>query len=95
MIRPDEPSSTNIKILHVDDDKDHLLITKIFLERINPHYTVVSTDLPEHAVKEHEKNNFDCIVTDYVMPKLDGLELAKRIRENSDKNWLRGSWVYI
>jgi PAS domain S-box-containing protein len=84
LVRQYEPSSTNIKILHVDVDKDHLQLTKRFLETINPYFTVVSTDLPEHALKEHEKNNFDCIVTDHVMPKLDGIELTKRIRENSD-----------
>lgn len=84
MIRPDEPSSTNIKILYVDDDKDHLRLTKTFLEKINHSLRVTSIESPENALKELEKKNFDCILIDYVMPKLDGLQLAEKIRQKSD-----------
>jgi PAS domain S-box-containing protein len=84
MSKPDKPSSLNINILHVDDDKDHLRLIKMFLEKINHSLRVTSIESPENALKELEKKNFDCILIDYVMSKLDGLQLAEKIRQKSD-----------
>jgi PAS domain S-box-containing protein len=73
----------DVKVLHVDDDEDQLKFTKLFLEQNNPSFKITSVKSPEKALLEIEKKHYDCLVSDYNMPSLDGLELARKIRENS------------
>jgi len=68
----------------VDDDEKQLMFTKLILEESNPSITVTSISSPEEAVRELEKDRYDCVISDYNMPRLDGLQLAKKIREISD-----------
>lgn len=73
-----------ITVLHVDDDENQLKLTKVFLEKIDTSLKVeISTD-PQEALERHRQEGFDCIVSDFVMPEMDGIDLASRIRETSD-----------
>jgi len=72
-----------IKILHVDDEGSHLEFTKIFLEELDEEVVVDSVTNPEEAIRLQEKNSYDCIVSDYKMLSMDGIELAQRVRERS------------
>jgi len=72
-----------IKILHVDDEGSHLEFTKIFLEELDEEVVVDSVTNPEEALGLQEKNSYDCIVSDYKMLSMDGIELAQRVRERS------------
>ena len=73
-----------IKILHVDDDESHLLFTKLILEQNNQSYTVKSFNSPEGALHELNETNYDCLISDYDMPRMNGLQLARKVREISD-----------
>ena len=73
-----------IKILHVDDEGSHLEFTKIFLEELDEGVVVDSATNPEEALKLQEKNSYDCIVSDYKMLSMDGIELAQRVRRSSN-----------
>jgi len=79
-----QPSSddTIIKVLHVDDEPNHLKLSKMFLELSDPNIHVVSTSSPEEALSMIE--SFDCLVSDYKMPELNGINLTRRIRKTSD-----------
>ncbi len=59
------------------------MFTKLFLERNNPSFKVSSITSPEKALEELETNSYDCLISDYNMPELNGLELAKKIREKN------------
>ena len=69
-------------MLNVDDDPDQLLILKNYLEKLDPDITVDSTTSPDEAI--YRLDSYDCIVSDYQMPIIDGLELAQKVREISD-----------
>jgi len=72
-----------IRTLFVDDEKTLLEQAKIFLERedeIKIH-TVSSAEKALNLIKE---DDFDVIVSDYQMPKIDGLEFLEKIRKESD-----------
>jgi PAS domain S-box-containing protein len=68
-------------ILFIDDEADILDIASQMLERIG--YDVTTCSDPESAVELVRKkpNRFDCVVTDYFMPKMNGMGVAKKILE--------------
>ena len=73
-----------IRVLLVDDEMDRLTITKEFLLEDHPKFSIVSTDSASKALEVLRSEDFDCVVTDYQMPGMDGFELAARIRETGD-----------
>lgn len=73
-----------IRILHVDDEGSHLEFTKIFLEEVDNEVIVDSVSTPEEAIEFQEKNSYDCIISDYKMLSMDGIELAQKVREKSN-----------
>jgi DNA-binding response OmpR family regulator len=83
LITSDFPTSESIHVLHVDDEEDQLFISKRFLNKVDPSLILEQSLQPENALKKLQEEQFDCVVTDYKMPGMDGIELASRIRESS------------
>ncbi|MCW4049884.1 MAG: PAS domain S-box protein, partial [Candidatus Bathyarchaeota archaeon] len=75
---------SEIKVLHVDDDKDQLLFTKQFLKKSDPDLIVTSVISPREALKRFPSEHFDCVVSDYKMPRMNGIELCEKIKEKVD-----------
>jgi PAS domain S-box-containing protein len=71
-----------IQVLHVDDDEDHLMISKRQIEKFDPLINMNFISSPSDVLELLE--SFDCIVSDYKMPNFDGVQLAFTIRETSD-----------
>ena len=66
------------KILVVDDEKPISDIIKFNLEKEG--YEVVTAYDGEEALEKVESENPDLIILDLMLPKIDGLEVAKRVR---------------
>lgn len=66
-------------ILVVDDDKNTRLYLKTVLETAG--YTVTSAINGEDALNVIEKEHVDLAVVDIMMPKIDGYEFTKTLRE--------------
>jgi len=66
-------------LLIVEDDKSFLNICKTFLERLG--YTVLNTQMPKQAIHLAEKHigNIHMVITDVVMPEMNGVELLERL----------------
>lgn len=75
---------TPLRVLHLDDDLDQLMFTKLFLEECDPDLCVVSISVPSEALRSLGLENYDCVVSDYQMDEMNGIILTKRVRENSD-----------
>ena len=71
-----------INILHIDDDEDQRAFLKVFVEG-GVSIRVTSTSDPETVLELVSTGAYDCLVSDYDMPHVNGVELAKRIRERS------------
>lgn len=71
-----------MKILVVDDEQLLVKGTKFNLE--NEGYTVETAYDGEAAVELAKNNDFDLIILDLMMPKLDGLSACMKIREFSN-----------
>ena len=69
------------KILVVDDEK--VLVKGIKFNLENEGYEVTTGSDGEEAVELAREGNFDLILLDLMMPKIDGLQACMRIREFS------------
>ena len=66
-------------ILVVDDEKEIAELIEIHL--LSQDYNVVKAKNGVDALKCIEENNFDLVLLDVMMPKMDGKETLKKIRE--------------
>jgi len=71
-----------MRILVVDDEK--LLVKGIRFNLENEGYTVETAYDGEEALKSAHDARFDLIVLDLMLPKIDGLEVCRRLREFSN-----------
>jgi CheY-like chemotaxis protein len=71
--------SATPNILLVDDNRDGLLVRRSLLEEVG--YRVQIATNGEEGLKVFESCAFDVVVTDYRMPRMDGGEFIKRIRQ--------------
>ncbi|MCW3988481.1 MAG: PAS domain S-box protein [Candidatus Bathyarchaeota archaeon] len=74
----------SMRVLHIDDNPDYMAITKMYLESFDPEMEVVSSCSPVDSLPLIENMEFDCVLCDYLMPEMDGIELCRRIRRTSD-----------
>jgi YesN/AraC family two-component response regulator len=75
-----------IKVMVVDDERDILRIIKRDLEANNNSFTVDIFSSSEQAIQAfegHPKDYYDLILTDIRMPKMNGFELYRRIKEKN------------
>jgi len=67
-------------ILVVDDNRDNLLFASYVIESMN--MSCVVTDKGERCLEIVQELMPDIILLDIVMPKIDGITLAKTIKQN-------------
>ncbi|MHA1910100.1 MAG: PAS domain S-box protein, partial [Candidatus Kariarchaeaceae archaeon] len=72
-----------MKILFVDDEPDLLTIGKIYLEKKNADFEIITAESAKEAFKILEKEEIDVIVSDYQMPEVSGLEFLQLVRANN------------
>jgi CheY-like chemotaxis protein len=70
------------KILIVDDEVDTLRLVGLMLERQG--YEIVAAENGEQALAALENEKPDLILLDVMMPGMDGFEIARHIRGNSE-----------
>ncbi len=73
------PAGTALKVLIVEDDATSAL----FLERAlaKDHYRTISCSDGAAALETLGKEPCDAVVSDWMMPRMDGIELTRKIRE--------------
>jgi CheY-like chemotaxis protein len=78
---PEEYNKMGKKILLVDDQQINIKVGTVLLSKLG--YDVFSAEDGEMALQIYEssESSFDLILVDYQMPKLDGAQTTKRIRE--------------
>ncbi|KPK98891.1 MAG: hypothetical protein AMJ95_02110 [Omnitrophica WOR_2 bacterium SM23_72] len=73
------------KLLLVDDDKE--IVETLKSRLIKEGYQVVVAFDGEEAIVKVKEENPDVILLDLMMPKLNGFEVLKHIRENFKDKW--------
>jgi two-component system sensor kinase FixL len=85
-----------LRVLHIDDEDAQLVFAKTFLEDADPGLDVVSFSDPAELLDALD-DSVDCVVSDYIMPGMDGMELCLRVKERASVPFIlytgRGSEV--
>jgi diguanylate cyclase (GGDEF)-like protein len=76
----------NFDVLVVDDEPDKRMILTVALEMAG--YNVRTANDGEAGLAAVESYQPDLIVTDVMMPKMDGYELARRVRANPQTRFI-------
>ena len=71
------------RILVVDDDPDLLFLVAHGVKSLSPDYQVNTANNAIAALEQVQKQNFDLVVTDFMMPDMTGLELVQKVQEIS------------
>ena len=80
-------ASESTRVLHVDDEPNILDLTATFLEREGENIAVETATSATEGLDRLTEGDFesgvpfDCIVSDYDMPGMNGLEFLEAVRE--------------
>ncbi len=79
-VQPQGPtSSSRYKLLVVEDDRD---ICKYLKEILGRDYRVIEAENGVQGLELAISELPDCVITDVMMPEMDGIELCKKIKTN-------------
>lgn len=70
------------QIMVVDDDKNTRMLLKAVLESEN--YSVHTAENGEDAMSVMDRHHIDLVVLDIMMPKMDGYEFTRALRESNN-----------
>jgi len=73
-----------IHVLHVDDDPAFADLTATFLERADDRFAVESVTSVDAGLDRLEAGGIDCVVSDYGMERLHGIEFLDAVRTAYD-----------
>jgi len=68
------------EILLVDDNRQGLIARRSLLQELG--YSISTATSGEEALELFSTQRFDIVVTDFKMPRMDGIELIRRIRSS-------------
>jgi diguanylate cyclase (GGDEF)-like protein len=75
----DAPVEPAVRVLIVDDDEHFLSWLTLLMRRLG---LIVTTAVDgEHALATLRQQSFDLVVSDYEMPRMNGLDLIREIRD--------------
>lgn len=72
----------DIRILIADDDKEIRNLLKIYLER--ELYMVDTAINGDEALQLFNQNNYNLVILDRMMPKVDGIEVCRKLRDKTN-----------
>jgi len=74
-----------MKVLIAEDDRDSRELLGWILEKLG--YQVVATTNGKEAWEAFRRGRFRLVVSDVLMPEIDGLELCRRIRKHKQSKY--------
>lgn len=75
-------TSGSIRVLHVDDEPDFADMTALFLKRHDEQFEVETETSVRDGIDRLTENEYDCIVSDFDMPRQNGIEFLRAVRED-------------
>jgi len=78
------PSEDVIRVLYADDEESLRKIVTMYLEIIDTSLVIESVSSAADALKALEKHDYDCIISDYQMPGMNGIDFAQIVKRKHD-----------
>jgi CheY-like chemotaxis protein len=72
--------SSGVRVLFVDDDPTQLELIELSLGRMNKGFRFESANSAERAQELISDQPFDCIVSNYYMPYMNGVDFCEKLR---------------
>jgi CheY-like chemotaxis protein len=72
-----------VKIFHLDDESFYLELTRDIMMAYDGDIEIETSTSPAEAVERVKATEPDCVLSDYRMPGMDGIEFTRRLREYS------------
>ncbi|MGE4397881.1 MAG: response regulator transcription factor [Campylobacterales bacterium] len=72
-----------LKVLYVEDDESVKTQIAIFLGKFFP--SIVTAKDGIEGLEAYKKDKYDIVITDIAMPHMDGIEMARRIKEINEE----------
>lgn len=72
---------SDINVLHVDDNRDFAELVSEFIEREDSVFNVRTAASANRGLNKLVNQTVDCIVSDYEMPEMDGIEFLNAVRD--------------
>lgn len=70
-----------MKVLFVDDEPDLAELAKLFLKKQSSKLVIETANSAIEGLKKIKNSEFDAVISDYDMPKMDGLEFFEALKE--------------
>jgi DNA-binding NtrC family response regulator len=67
-------------ILIVDDDPDTLAVVHLIIQNVAPMYEIIPLRDAQSALRQLAQRTVPLLITDYVMPGMDGLQLSAAVK---------------
>jgi len=74
-----------IHVLHVDDDPSLLEISKLILLDLDSRFEIDCACCVDEAFKKLAAGHYDVVISDFEMPKKNGLEFLSQLREENNE----------
>ena len=71
-------------ILIVDDEERIRFVLRNALSKMDDGFEVETAGTAEDALQKAEARSFDLIISDLIMPDMDGIELTEKLRDLAD-----------
>lgn len=83
-------TAKTLQVVVVDDEPQITDLLKTFLQCISRYLDIYTFNDPEEARAYLLQNTVDVLITDYKMPKYDGIQLLKLMPKDSSKILISG-----
>ena len=77
-----ETEDDTIRILHVDDEPDFADMVSAFMWREDERFETETASSVADGLTRLANSQFDCVISDYDMPKQSGIEFLRSVRED-------------
>lgn len=75
-----------MRVLVIDDNQDALDVIDTYLRDAG--HDVIATNCPKAGMQHISEGDIDVLLTDIVMPDIDGIQVIKQLRNNHPNLWI-------